>query len=139
MMPLSLGLFRQGQEMHSYSTLRAKETRAIVSGLKPGTHYVFQVRARTSAGCGRFSPTVEVETSKAMALRYNTRTIVWICLILITGLVILLSVLICKKRYRQVPSPIIQYLWVCLGRIPSTRYTASFIQSHPQRCSKYTG
>ncbi|KAE8600125.1 hypothetical protein XENTR_v10013085 [Xenopus tropicalis] len=91
--------YEKGQEMHSYSTLRAKETRAIVSGLKPGTHYVFQVRARTSAGCGRFSPTVEVETSKAMALRYNTRTIVWICLILITGLVILLSVLICKKRH----------------------------------------
>ncbi|XP_041425874.1 ephrin type-A receptor 8 isoform X2 [Xenopus laevis] len=91
--------YEKDKEMQIYSTLKAKETRAVVSGLKPATHYVFQVRARTSAGCGRFSQTLEVETSKAMALRYDTRTIVWICLILITGLVILLTVLICKKRH----------------------------------------
>lgn len=30
--------------------------------------------------------------------RYDTRTIVWICLTLITGLVVLLLLLICKKR-----------------------------------------
>lgn len=31
--------------------------------------------------------------------RYDTRTIVWICLTLITGLVTLLLLLICKKRW----------------------------------------
>lgn len=31
--------------------------------------------------------------------RYDTRTIVWICLTLITGLVVLLLLLICKKRW----------------------------------------
>lgn len=31
--------------------------------------------------------------------RYDTRTIVWICLTLITGLVMLLLLLICKKRW----------------------------------------
>uniref|UniRef100_G1NZF7 Ephrin type-A receptor 8 n=1 Tax=Myotis lucifugus TaxID=59463 RepID=G1NZF7_MYOLU len=31
--------------------------------------------------------------------RYDTRTIVWICLTLITGLVVLLLLLICKKRH----------------------------------------
>ena len=30
--------------------------------------------------------------------RYDTRTIVWICLTLISGLVVLLLLLICKKR-----------------------------------------
>lgn len=50
--------------MQSYSTLKAVTTRATVSGLKPGTRYVFQVRARTSAGCGRFSQAMEVETGK---------------------------------------------------------------------------
>lgn len=50
--------------MQSYSTLKAVTTRATVSGLKPGTCYMFQVRARTSAGCGRFSQAVEVETGK---------------------------------------------------------------------------
>lgn len=50
--------------MQSYSTLKAVTTRATVSGLKPGTRYMFQVRARTSAGCGRYSQAMEVETGK---------------------------------------------------------------------------
>lgn len=50
--------------MQSYSTLKSKGTIATISGLKPATRYIFQVRARTSAGCGRFSQTVEVETGK---------------------------------------------------------------------------
>lgn len=50
--------------MQSYSTLKSKGTTATISGLKPATRYIFQVRARTSAGCGRFSQTVEVETEK---------------------------------------------------------------------------
>ncbi|KAM9299571.1 LOW QUALITY PROTEIN: ephrin type-A receptor 8 [Gastrophryne carolinensis] len=87
------------KEMQSYSTLKAQETRAAVTGLRPSTRYVFQVRARTSAGCGRFSQTVEIQTSKERVLRYDTMTIVWICLTLITGLVLLLTVLICRKRH----------------------------------------
>lgn len=55
--------------MQSYSTLKAVTTRATVSGLKPGTRYVFQVRARTSAGCGRFSQAMEVETGKPRECR----------------------------------------------------------------------
>ncbi|XP_038602854.1 ephrin type-A receptor 8 [Tachyglossus aculeatus] len=91
--------YEKDKEMQSYSTLKAKTTSATVAGLKPATHYVFQVRARTSAGCGRFSQTVEVQTGKPTGLRYDTRTIVWICLTLITGLVLLLLLLICKKRH----------------------------------------
>uniref|UniRef100_A0A4W5RVK8 receptor protein-tyrosine kinase n=1 Tax=Hucho hucho TaxID=62062 RepID=A0A4W5RVK8_9TELE len=53
------------KEQQSYSTLKAKGTTARVSGLKPGTRYIFQVRARTSAGCGRFSQNVEIQTGKA--------------------------------------------------------------------------
>uniref|UniRef100_A0A8C9TRG3 Ephrin type-A receptor 8 n=1 Tax=Scleropages formosus TaxID=113540 RepID=A0A8C9TRG3_SCLFO len=53
------------KEQQSYSTLKSKGTSARVSGLKPGTRYIFQVRARTSAGCGRFSQTVEIQTGKA--------------------------------------------------------------------------
>ncbi|OWK54620.1 Ephrin type-A receptor 8 [Lonchura striata] len=91
--------YEKDKEMQSYSTLKSKSTTATISGLKPATRYIFQVRARTSAGCGRFSQTVEVETGKPVSLRYDTMTIVWICLTLITGLVILLVVLICKKRH----------------------------------------
>lgn len=51
--------------MQSYSTLKSQGTGTTVLGLKPATHYIFQVRARTSAGCGKFSQAVEVETAKA--------------------------------------------------------------------------
>ncbi|XP_027558768.1 ephrin type-A receptor 8 [Neopelma chrysocephalum] len=91
--------YEKDKEMQSYSTLKSKSTTATISGLKPATRYIFQVRARTSAGCGRFSQTVEVETGKPVSLRYDTMTIVWICLTLIAGLVALLVVLICKKRH----------------------------------------
>uniref|UniRef100_A0A4W5RRG4 Ephrin type-A receptor 7 n=1 Tax=Hucho hucho TaxID=62062 RepID=A0A4W5RRG4_9TELE len=57
--------FEKDKEQQSYSTLKAKGTTARVSGLKPGTRYIFQVRARTSAGCGRFSQNVEIQTGKA--------------------------------------------------------------------------
>ncbi|CAB1314962.1 unnamed protein product, partial [Coregonus sp. 'balchen'] len=68
------------KEQQSYSTLKAKGTTARVSGLKPGTRYIFQVRARTSAGCGHFSQNVEIQTGKAIPLRYDTMTIIWILL-----------------------------------------------------------
>lgn len=55
----------QDNEEQSYSTLKTRNTSALVSGLKPGTKYIFQVRARTSAGCGRFSQNVEIQTGKA--------------------------------------------------------------------------
>uniref|UniRef100_A0AAV2M2P7 Fibronectin type-III domain-containing protein n=1 Tax=Knipowitschia caucasica TaxID=637954 RepID=A0AAV2M2P7_KNICA len=54
-------------EHQTYSTLKSRNTSALVAGLKPGTKYIFQVRARTSAGCGRFSHNVEIQTGKAGA------------------------------------------------------------------------
>lgn len=63
----------QDKEVQSYSTLKALTTSATVSGLKPGTRYVFQVRARTSAGCGRFSQAMEVETGKPRECRGEAR------------------------------------------------------------------
>ncbi|TNN79644.1 Ephrin type-A receptor 5 [Liparis tanakae] len=85
-------------EVHSYSTLKSINTSARISGLKPGTKYIFQVRARTSAGCGRFSQNVEIQTGKAAPLRYNTMTITWICMALVSCLVTFLAIIICRKR-----------------------------------------
>uniref|UniRef100_A0A674KF20 Ephrin type-A receptor 8 n=1 Tax=Terrapene triunguis TaxID=2587831 RepID=A0A674KF20_9SAUR len=62
--------YEKDKEMQSYSTLKSKGTSATVSGLKPATRYIFQVRARTSAGCGRFSQMVEVETGKLRSVLY---------------------------------------------------------------------
>ncbi|XP_042354193.1 ephrin type-A receptor 8 isoform X1 [Plectropomus leopardus] len=90
--------YEKDNEAQSYSTLKSKNTSARVSGLKPGTKYIFQVRARTSAGCGRFSQNVEIQTGKAVPLRYNTMTIIWICMALVSGLVTFLAIIICRKR-----------------------------------------
>ncbi|KAM6434516.1 ephrin type-A receptor 8 isoform 2-T2 [Liasis olivaceus] len=90
--------YEKDKEMQSYSTLKSKSNRTTVFGLKPATRYIFQVRARTSAGCGKFSEAIEVETAKATP-QYDTMTVVWICLTLISGLVALLLLLVCKKRH----------------------------------------
>ncbi|XP_029288691.1 ephrin type-A receptor 8 isoform X2 [Cottoperca gobio] len=90
--------YEKDNEAQSYSTLKSKNTSARVSGLKPGTKYIFQVRARTSAGCGHFSQNVEIQTGKAAPLRYNTMTIIWICMALVSGLVTFLAIIICRKR-----------------------------------------
>uniref|UniRef100_A0A3B5A6M2 Ephrin type-A receptor 7 n=1 Tax=Stegastes partitus TaxID=144197 RepID=A0A3B5A6M2_9TELE len=91
--------YEKDNEEQSYSTLKSKNTSARVSGLKPGTKYIFQVRARTSAGCGRFSQNIEIQTGKAAPLRYNTMTIIWICMALVSGLVAFLAIIICRKRH----------------------------------------
>uniref|UniRef100_A0A9J8D5Z1 Ephrin type-A receptor 7 n=1 Tax=Cyprinus carpio carpio TaxID=630221 RepID=A0A9J8D5Z1_CYPCA len=57
--------YEKDNEQQIYATVKSKNTSAKVSGLKPGTSYIFQIRARTSAGCGRFSQSVEIQTGKA--------------------------------------------------------------------------
>ncbi|RXN23099.1 ephrin type-A receptor 8-like protein [Labeo rohita] len=63
--------YEKDNEQQSYATLKSKNTSAKVSGLKPGTSYIFQIRARTSAGCGRFSQSVEIQTGKASPFKKN--------------------------------------------------------------------
>ncbi|XP_066476081.1 ephrin type-A receptor 3 isoform X2 [Tiliqua scincoides] len=53
---------KQEQET-SYTILRARSTNVTISGLKPDTTYIFQIRARTAAGYGTNSRKFEFETS----------------------------------------------------------------------------
>ncbi|XP_072571866.1 ephrin type-A receptor 8 isoform X2 [Paramormyrops kingsleyae] len=89
--------YEKDMEHQTYSTFKSKGTSAKVSGLKPDTRYMFQVRARNFAGCGRFSHSVELRTGKAELFGYDTMTIIWIFIILVTGLVVSLAVFICMK------------------------------------------
>uniref|UniRef100_A0A8C2ERM6 receptor protein-tyrosine kinase n=1 Tax=Cyprinus carpio TaxID=7962 RepID=A0A8C2ERM6_CYPCA len=91
--------YEKDNEQQIYATVKSKNTSAKVSGLKPGTSYIFQIRARTSAGCGRFSQSVEIQTGKATPLRNTNMTIIWICMASVTGLVTFLAVVICRKRH----------------------------------------
>uniref|UniRef100_A0AAX7TZY8 receptor protein-tyrosine kinase n=1 Tax=Astatotilapia calliptera TaxID=8154 RepID=A0AAX7TZY8_ASTCA len=46
----------------SYTIIKSKDTEMVVEGLKPSSAYIFQVRARTSAGYGAFSRRFEFQT-----------------------------------------------------------------------------
>ncbi|XP_036792628.1 ephrin type-A receptor 5 [Oncorhynchus mykiss] len=58
--------FEKDQET-SYTIIKCKETEIVADGLKPSSVYVFQIRARTSAGYGGFSRRFEFETSPYLA------------------------------------------------------------------------
>ncbi|CAG5867274.1 unnamed protein product, partial [Menidia menidia] len=47
----------------SYTIIKSKDTEMVVESLKPSSVYIFQVRARTSAGYGAFSRRFEFQTS----------------------------------------------------------------------------
>ncbi|XP_026697811.1 ephrin type-A receptor 3 isoform X2 [Athene cunicularia] len=55
--------YYEKEQETSYTILRAKGTNVTISGLKPDTTYVFQIRARTAAGYGTNSRKFEFETS----------------------------------------------------------------------------
>lgn len=42
--------------------MKTKSTSASINNLKPGTVYVFQIRAFTAAGYGNYSPRLDVAT-----------------------------------------------------------------------------
>lgn len=50
-------------EETSYTIIKSKLTTITADGLKPGSVYIFQIRARTAAGYGGFSRRFEFETS----------------------------------------------------------------------------
>uniref|UniRef100_A0AAY4AEY6 receptor protein-tyrosine kinase n=1 Tax=Denticeps clupeoides TaxID=299321 RepID=A0AAY4AEY6_9TELE len=58
--------FEKDQET-SYTIIKSKETAVVADGLKPSSIYIFQIRARTSAGYGSFSRRFEFETSSYFA------------------------------------------------------------------------
>uniref|UniRef100_A0A8C9NK89 Ephrin type-A receptor 3 n=1 Tax=Serinus canaria TaxID=9135 RepID=A0A8C9NK89_SERCA len=55
--------YYEKEQETSYTILRAKGTNVTISGLKPDTTYVFQIRARTAAGYGTSSRKFEFETT----------------------------------------------------------------------------
>uniref|UniRef100_A0A3P8X8S7 Ephrin type-A receptor 6 n=1 Tax=Esox lucius TaxID=8010 RepID=A0A3P8X8S7_ESOLU len=54
--------YEKEQEQLSYSSTRTKTPRAVVTGLKPSTVYVFRLRSRTATGFTAYSNTFEFST-----------------------------------------------------------------------------
>ncbi|XP_032916493.1 ephrin type-A receptor 5-like isoform X7 [Catharus ustulatus] len=83
----------QDQET-SYTIIKSKETTITADGLKPGSAYVFQIRARTAAGYGGFSQRFEFETSPLSVAASSDESQIPIIVVSVTVGVILLAVVI---------------------------------------------
>uniref|UniRef100_A0A8B9GUB9 receptor protein-tyrosine kinase n=1 Tax=Astyanax mexicanus TaxID=7994 RepID=A0A8B9GUB9_ASTMX len=55
--------YEKNQRDQNYTVLKTKSNSMTVEGLKPGTTYVFRVRARTDGGYGNYGGEIELETS----------------------------------------------------------------------------
>ncbi|KAG9354062.1 hypothetical protein JZ751_012186, partial [Albula glossodonta] len=82
--------FEKDQET-SYTIIKSKETEVIADGLKPSSVYIFQIRARTSAGYGGFSRRFEFETSPYLVAASSDQSQVPIIAVSIIVGVILLA------------------------------------------------
>ncbi|XP_069711567.1 ephrin type-A receptor 5 isoform X7 [Phaenicophaeus curvirostris] len=83
--------FEKDQET-SYTIIKSKETTIMADGLKPGSAYVFQIRARTAAGYGGFSRRFEFETSPVSVAASSDQSQIPIIVVSVTVGVILLAV-----------------------------------------------
>uniref|UniRef100_A0A3B3VK57 receptor protein-tyrosine kinase n=1 Tax=Poecilia latipinna TaxID=48699 RepID=A0A3B3VK57_9TELE len=55
--------YEKNQREQNYTVLKTRSNMMTVDGLKPGTTYVFRVRARTDGGYGTYGGEIELETS----------------------------------------------------------------------------
>lgn len=55
-------VFSQDQSEYNSTTVRSQTNTVVIRGLRPGSIYVFQVRARTVAGFGRYSGKLYFQT-----------------------------------------------------------------------------
>ncbi|KAM7052509.1 ephrin type-A receptor 5 isoform 5-T5 [Acridotheres tristis] len=85
--------FEKDQET-SYTIIKSKETTITADGLKPGSAYIFQIRARTAAGYGGFSQRFEFETSPLSVAASSDDSQIPIIVVSVTVGVILLAVVI---------------------------------------------
>ncbi|XP_057267037.1 ephrin type-A receptor 5 isoform X7 [Pezoporus wallicus] len=81
-------------EETSYTIIKSKLTTITADGLKPGSVYVFQIRARTAAGYGGFSRRFEFETSPVSVAASSDQSQIPIIVVSVTVGVILLAVVI---------------------------------------------
>ncbi|XP_041113412.1 ephrin type-A receptor 5-like isoform X1 [Polyodon spathula] len=83
--------FEKDQET-SYTIIKSKDMEITADGLKPGSVYIFQIRARTAAGYGGFSHRFEFETSPFSVAASSDPSQVPIITVSVTVGVILLAV-----------------------------------------------
>ncbi|KAM6934418.1 ephrin type-A receptor 3 isoform 2-T2 [Xenentodon cancila] len=102
--------YEKEEQETSYTILRARGCNVTLSGLKPNTAYLLQIRARTAAGYGASSPSFQFETSpdSAFSISSESSQVVLIaisCAVAILLLTVLLYVLIgrfcCRSKSKH--------------------------------------
>ncbi|XP_069582451.1 ephrin type-A receptor 7 isoform X2 [Ranitomeya imitator] len=84
--------YEKDQKERTYSTLKTKLTSVSVNNLRPGTVYVFQIRAFTAAGYGMYSPRLDVTTleeATATAVSSEQNPVIIIAVVAVAGTIIL--------------------------------------------------
>ncbi|XP_030625877.1 ephrin type-A receptor 3 [Chanos chanos] len=86
--------YEKNQRDQNYTVLKTKSNVMTVDGLKPGTTYVFRVRARTDGGYGNYGGEIELETSHEDMLAMGDPNQPTILAVSIAGGVVLLVLLV---------------------------------------------
>uniref|UniRef100_H3B0W4 receptor protein-tyrosine kinase n=1 Tax=Latimeria chalumnae TaxID=7897 RepID=H3B0W4_LATCH len=66
--------YEKNQREQNYTVLKTRLNSMTVDGLKPGTTYVFRVRAHTDGGYGTYGGEIELETSHEVLRKYCSTT-----------------------------------------------------------------
>ncbi|XP_009994997.1 PREDICTED: ephrin type-A receptor 10 [Chaetura pelagica] len=94
--------YEKDQRDQSYSTVKTTSTAVTVNNLKPGTLYVFQIRASSSPDYGNYSPSIEVETLAELTVASSEQSPVLLVTVgTIVGLTVLVSVVIGGMVWRR--------------------------------------
>ncbi|XP_056148955.1 ephrin type-A receptor 4b isoform X2 [Lampris incognitus] len=86
--------YEKNQREQNYTVLKTRSNMMTVDGLKPGTTYVFRVRARTDGGYGSYGGEIELETSHEDMLAIGDPNQSTILAVSIAGGIVLLVFLV---------------------------------------------
>uniref|UniRef100_M4AXT9 receptor protein-tyrosine kinase n=1 Tax=Xiphophorus maculatus TaxID=8083 RepID=M4AXT9_XIPMA len=86
--------YEKNQREQNYTVLKTRSNMMTVDGLKPGTTYVFRVRARTDGGYGTYGGEIELETSHEDVLAIGDPNQSTILVVSIAGGIVLLIFLV---------------------------------------------
>ncbi|XP_037538227.1 ephrin type-A receptor 4b [Nematolebias whitei] len=86
--------YEKNQREQNYTVLKTRSNMMTVDGLKPGTTYVFRVRARTDGGYGSYGGEIELETSHEDVLAIGDPNQSTIMVVSVAGGIVLLIFLV---------------------------------------------
>ncbi|KYO35608.1 hypothetical protein Y1Q_0013818 [Alligator mississippiensis] len=94
--------YEKDQRDQSYSTVKTAATAVTIQNLKPGTIYVFQIRASAAQDYGNYSPSIEVETLGELTVASSEQNpVIVIIVVAIAGLIVLVSMVIGVMIWRR--------------------------------------